>query len=130
MRGPVSDEREPPADTRAPRVLTEQELRNAVADARAEGRRFGKAVARNAPALWLEAVLDRKPRMPSDLEARLVQGRPCRSTHCSTTRSAMRSGEDSGTPSSSRSGETGLAGPACPESRRAGGGRAKAATLI
>src|SRR5256884_5420921 len=27
----------------------------------------------DAPALWLEAVLARKPRMPSDLEARLLQ---------------------------------------------------------
>jgi hypothetical protein len=32
-----------------------------------------QAVARDAPALWLEAVLARKPRMPSDLEARLLQ---------------------------------------------------------
>ena len=31
-------------------------------------------MARDAPALWLEAVLARKPRMPSDLEARLLQG--------------------------------------------------------
>jgi hypothetical protein len=35
---------------------------------------FGETVARDAPALWLEAVLARKPRMPSDLEARLLQG--------------------------------------------------------
>ena len=35
---------------------------------------FGESVARDAPALWLEAVLARKPRMPSDLEARLLQG--------------------------------------------------------
>ena len=33
-----------------------------------------ESVARDAPALWLEAVLARKPRMPSDLEARLLQG--------------------------------------------------------
>ena len=39
----------------------------------AEGFNFGQAVARDAPALWLEAVLARKPRMPSDLEARLLQ---------------------------------------------------------
>ena len=39
-----------------------------------EGQEFGGSVARDAPALWLEAVLARKPRMPSDLEARLLQG--------------------------------------------------------
>ena len=39
-----------------------------------EGQEFGESVARDAPALWLEAVLARKPRMPSDLEARLLQG--------------------------------------------------------
>jgi len=41
--------------------------------ARAEGVSFGELVARDAPALWLEAVLARKPRMPSDLEARMLQ---------------------------------------------------------
>jgi len=46
----------------------------AVQAAHAEGYGFGEAVARDAPALWLEAVLARKPRMPSDLEARLLQG--------------------------------------------------------
>jgi hypothetical protein len=46
----------------------------AVQSAHAEGFGFGEAVARDAPALWLEAVLARKPRMPSDLEARLLQG--------------------------------------------------------
>jgi hypothetical protein len=46
----------------------------AVQAAHAEGFGFGEAVARDAPALWLEAVLARKPRMPSDLEARLLQG--------------------------------------------------------
>jgi uncharacterized LabA/DUF88 family protein len=46
----------------------------AVQSAHAEGYGFGEAVARDAPALWLEAVLARKPRMPSDLEARLLQG--------------------------------------------------------
>jgi hypothetical protein len=45
-----------------------------VQSAHAEGFGFGEAVARDAPALWLEAVLARKPRMPSDLEARLLQG--------------------------------------------------------
>jgi hypothetical protein len=47
---------------------------DAVQTAHAEGFGFGEAVARDAPALWLEAVLARKPRMPSDLEARLLQG--------------------------------------------------------
>jgi hypothetical protein len=49
-------------------------LPDAVQAAHAEGFGFGGAVARDAPALWLEAVLARKPRMPSDLEARLLQG--------------------------------------------------------
>jgi hypothetical protein len=47
---------------------------DAVQSAHAEGFGFGESVARDAPALWLEAVLARKPRMPSDLEARLLQG--------------------------------------------------------
>jgi uncharacterized LabA/DUF88 family protein len=46
---------------------------DAVQAAHGEGFSFGQAVARDAPALWLEAVLARKPRMPSDLEARLLQ---------------------------------------------------------
>jgi hypothetical protein len=49
-------------------------LSDAVQAAHGEGFGFGDAVARDAPALWLEAVLARKPRMPSDLEARLLQG--------------------------------------------------------
>ena len=49
-------------------------LTDAVQSAHEEGREFGASVAREAPALWLEAVLARKPRMPSDLEARLLQG--------------------------------------------------------
>lgn len=49
-------------------------LGDAVSAAHREGREFGETVARDAPALWLEAVLARKPRMPSDLEARLLQG--------------------------------------------------------
>ncbi len=49
-------------------------LADAVRAAHAEGFGFGDAVVRDAPALWLEAVLARKPRMPSDLEARLLQG--------------------------------------------------------
>jgi hypothetical protein len=53
---------------------TAMSLSDATAAAHAEGFGFGDAVARDAPALWLEAVLARKPRMPSDLEARLLQG--------------------------------------------------------
>jgi NYN domain len=49
-------------------------LTDAVQSAHEEGQEFGESVAREAPALWLEAVLARKPRMPSDLEARLLQG--------------------------------------------------------
>ncbi|SDG40278.1 Uncharacterized conserved protein, LabA/DUF88 family [Sinosporangium album] len=49
-------------------------LAEAVKSAHKEGHDFGESVARDAPALWLEAVLARKPRMPSDLEARLLQG--------------------------------------------------------
>ncbi len=49
-------------------------LADAVQSAHQEGQEFGESVARDAPALWLEAVLARKPRMPSDLEARLLQG--------------------------------------------------------
>lgn len=49
-------------------------LPDAVQSAHDEGQEFGGSVARDAPALWLEAVLARKPRMPSDLEARLLQG--------------------------------------------------------
>jgi hypothetical protein len=49
-------------------------LADAVQSAHQEGQAFGESVARDAPALWLEAVLARKPRMPSDLEARLLQG--------------------------------------------------------
>jgi hypothetical protein len=49
-------------------------LADAVQSAHREGQEFGESVAHDAPALWLEAVLARKPRMPSDLEARLLQG--------------------------------------------------------
>jgi hypothetical protein len=49
-------------------------LADAVQSAHEEGQEFGSSVARDAPTLWLEAVLARKPRMPSDLEARLLQG--------------------------------------------------------
>src|SRR5690606_3934269 len=47
---------------------------DAVKAAHKEGHDFGESVARDAPALWLEAVRARKPRMPSDLEARLLRG--------------------------------------------------------
>jgi hypothetical protein len=49
-------------------------LAEAVQAAHGEGFGFGETVAKDAPALWLEAVLARKPRMPSDLEAQLLQG--------------------------------------------------------
>jgi hypothetical protein len=60
-----------PATVSQPMAIS---LADAVQAAHAEGFGFGDAVARDAPALWLEAVLARKPRMPSDLEARLLQG--------------------------------------------------------
>ncbi|MBV2364913.1 NYN domain-containing protein [Streptomonospora nanhaiensis] len=47
---------------------------DAVTAARQEGSDFAESIARDAPALWMEAVLARRPRMPSDLEARLLQG--------------------------------------------------------
>ncbi|WP_378785918.1 NYN domain-containing protein [Nonomuraea fastidiosa] len=59
----------PPAATAGATTLAD-----AVKSAHREGHDFGESVARDAPALWLEAVLARKPRMPSDLEARLLQG--------------------------------------------------------
>ena len=63
---------------RSPRRATSSSgpvsLTDAVQSAHEEGKDFGESVAREAPALWLEAVLARKPRMPSDLEARLLQG--------------------------------------------------------
>ncbi|HLU99111.1 MAG TPA: NYN domain-containing protein [Thermobifida alba] len=49
-------------------------LEEAVGIAHQEGNDFAESIARDAPVLWLEAVLARKPRMPSDLEARLLQG--------------------------------------------------------
>lgn len=47
---------------------------DAVHVARKEGNDFAESIAREAPVLWVEAVLARRPRMPSDLEARLLQG--------------------------------------------------------
>jgi hypothetical protein len=70
--GPQSSPHSPvPQPVPQPMTLS---LADAVQAAHAEGFGFGDAVARDAPALWLEAVLARKPRMPSDLEARLLQG--------------------------------------------------------
>jgi hypothetical protein len=60
--------------TPAPPQQVTSTLSDAVKAAHQEGQDFGESVARDAPALWLEAVLARKPRMPSDLEARLLQG--------------------------------------------------------
>jgi len=70
--GPQSAAHSPVAQP-VPQPMTVS-LAEAVQAAHAEGFGFGDAVARDAPALWLEAVLARKPRMPSDLEARLLQG--------------------------------------------------------
>jgi hypothetical protein len=69
-------------------------LADAVQAAHGEGFSFGQAVARDAPALWLEAVLARKPRMPSDLEARLLQdsSRPIDSLLHDEVRHALRRG--------------------------------------
>ncbi len=69
-------------------------LADATAAAHAEGFEFGQSVAREAPALWLEAVLARKPRMPSDLEARLLQDSalPIDSLLHDETRHALRRG--------------------------------------
>jgi hypothetical protein len=62
-----------PTLAQAPAPPLAGSVTDSVHAAHAEGFRFGQAVARDAPALWLEAVLARKPRMPSDLEARLLQ---------------------------------------------------------
>src|SRR5260370_25182539 len=51
-------------------------LADAVQAAHAEGFGFGDAVARDAPALWLEAGLARQPRTPSALDVRLLHGSP------------------------------------------------------
>ncbi len=69
-------------------------LADAVQAAHSEGFAFGQSVAREAPALWLEAVLARKPRMPSDLEARLLQDSalPIDSLLHDETRHALRRG--------------------------------------
>jgi hypothetical protein len=75
-QGPYSGP-QPTAHSNLPQPVSQPtaiSLADAVQAAHAEGFGFGDAVARDAPALWLEAVLARKPRMPSDLEARLLQG--------------------------------------------------------
>ena len=59
------------AHQRGPTTPTVDE---AVRVAHKEGNDFAESIAREAPALWVEAVLARRPRMPSDLEARLLQG--------------------------------------------------------
>ena len=70
-RVPTPGQQLSPLTTEQPSTPT---LSDAVKAAHNEGQEFGESVARDAPALWLEAVLARKPRMPSDLEARLLQG--------------------------------------------------------
>ena len=80
-------------------------LSEAVQAAHEEGQEFGGSVARDAPALWLEAVLARKPRMPSDLEARLLQGSALPIDFLLHTRSGTRCAADSGTPSSGPAGK-------------------------
>ena len=72
QNGPYSGP-QPTAPGRSPSSAAVS-LTDAVQSAHEEGTEFGESVAREAPALWLEAVLARKPRMPSDLEARLLQG--------------------------------------------------------
>jgi ATP-binding cassette subfamily B protein/subfamily B ATP-binding cassette protein MsbA len=71
----------PPAltrNSRTPESLTPQRamipLKDAVRAGHAEGFELGAAVARDAPAPWLEALIAGKPRMPPDLQARLLQG--------------------------------------------------------
>jgi uncharacterized LabA/DUF88 family protein len=79
---PIPQPSQPPVSYTAPQQLSPlpavqqstPTLADAVKAAHKEGQDFGESVARDAPALWLEAVLARKPRMPSDLEARLLQG--------------------------------------------------------
>ncbi|WP_433179289.1 NYN domain-containing protein [Actinoallomurus sp. CA-150999] len=71
---PVGPYTGPQQITPSPVQQSTPTLADAVKAAHKEGQDFGESVARDAPALWLEAVLARKPRMPSDLEARLLQG--------------------------------------------------------
>nr|WP_281382029.1 NYN domain-containing protein [Nocardiopsis mwathae] len=57
-----------------PGAASAYSIDDAVNAARQEGNDFAESIARDAPTLWLEAVLASRPRMPSDLEARLLQG--------------------------------------------------------
>ncbi len=72
QQGPYGGPQRAPAHAPVP-LPPAVSLADAVQAAHGEGFTFGQAVARDAPQLWLEAVLARKPRMPSDLEARLLQ---------------------------------------------------------
>ncbi|MCK9871613.1 NYN domain-containing protein [Nocardiopsis dassonvillei] len=81
--GPEHDSRFSTGDHREPRPSpgypqqtrpTTHTVDEAVHVAHKEGNDFAESIAREAPALWVEAVLARRPRMPSDLEARLLQG--------------------------------------------------------
>ena len=72
QQGPYSGPQSAAQHAPVPQPVTVS-LADAVQSAHSEGFEFGQSVAREAPALWLEAVLARKPRMPSDLEARLLQ---------------------------------------------------------
>jgi hypothetical protein len=63
-----------PVPSTAGRALADGSLAGTAEMAHSEGLDFGKSVSHDAPALWLEAVLARKPRMPSDLETRLLEG--------------------------------------------------------
>jgi hypothetical protein len=72
QQGPYSGPQPTAQHAPVPQPVTVS-LADAVQSAHSEGFEFGQSVAREAPALWLEAVLARKPRMPSDLEARLLQ---------------------------------------------------------
>jgi hypothetical protein len=74
QNGPYSGPQPTAMPGRQPPSSAPVSLTDAVQSAHGEGKEFGESVAREAPALWLEAVLARKPRMPSDLEARLLQG--------------------------------------------------------
>ena len=62
---------EPPADV--PCHHSDEEIAAAIATAHAEGLSFGEAAARDVPPPWTGAVLARKPRMPSDVDARMLQ---------------------------------------------------------
>lgn len=83
VSGPVSGDRLTPGPHTnptprigyiAPGATSLQSMDDAIQVAHREGTDFGATLARDAPALWLEAVLAGRPHMPSDLEARLLQG--------------------------------------------------------